>query len=185
MDVLEALKTRRTIRQYEPDFAIPKDQLEQIVNIALDSPTGRNSQGIDLVVCTNRAKLDETTKIAFDSWDETRRTNWLKRKDDYGVKNVVTCDASCIIYLVSNERADQQFLNIDAGIISMSIMAAARAFNLHTMCIGALLWGNKSGVEKSIGVKEGSLVMAVAIGKARENFKVSDKKRLCSARYIE
>ncbi|OHT04667.1 nitroreductase family protein [Tritrichomonas foetus] len=185
MDVIEALKTRRTVRQFEPDYTIPRDQLQQIVDVALISPTGRNLQGLDLVVCTNRQKLDEATKITFDSWPEDRRERWTNRKQDYGVKNVVTCDASCVIFLVSNERADEQFLNVDAGIVSMAIMAAAREFDLHTMCIGALLWGDKAGLEASLGIETGKLVMAVAIGKAKEGFKVSDKQQLAKARFIE
>lgn len=187
MDVLEALRSRRTVRQYEPDYTIPRDQLDKIINIALDSPTGRNLQEIDLVVCTNRQKLDEATKISFDSWDEARRSRWLNRKTDLGVTNVVTCDASCVVFLVFNEERcqDRQFAEIDSGIMLMSIMAAAREFGLQTMCLGALLWGNKAGLEKSLGIPEGHLLMAVAIGKPKADINLSEKKRLCSARYIE
>lgn len=187
MDVLEALHSRHTVRQYEPDYTIPRDQLEQMINVALDSPTGRNYQEIDLVVCTNRQKLDEATKISFDSWDEGRRSRWLNRKTDLGVKNVVTCDASCVVFLVLNEERcpDRQFAEIDSGIMLMSIMASAREFGLQTMCLGALLWGDKAGLEKSLGIPEGKLLMAVAIGKPKPDIKIADKKRLCSARYIE
>ena len=187
MDVLEALRTRRTVRQYEPDYTIPREQLDQIINVALDSPTGKNYQEIDLVVCTNRQKLDEATKISFDSWDEARRSRWLNRKSDLGVKNVVTCDASCVIFLVLNEERgqDRQFAEIDSGIMLMSIMAVAREFGLQTMCLGALLWGDKAGLEKSLGISEGKLLMAVAIGKPKQSINLADKKRLCSARYIE
>ena len=145
-----------------------------------------NHQGIDLLVCTNRAKIDEATMITFNSWDETKKARWNHRKEELGVKNVVSCDASCIIFLVKNERADPTFLDVDAGIMVMSILEAARHFGLQTMCLGALLWGNKPGLEKCLGIEEGKLVMAVAIGKPIEGeLKLVQKEQLCKATYIE
>lgn len=185
MNVIEALETRRTIREYDSEYKIPQDVLGKIVDVALDAPTGCNNQPIDLLVVTNRDTIDRATKITFDSWPEEKRNNWNKRKEQYGVKNVVSCDASCIIFLVSNERADQDFVQIDAGIISMAIMTAARNFDLHTMCLGALLWGNKAGLEECLGIPQGKMVMAVAVGKAKPNFQLKDKERICKATYIE
>ncbi|KAH0793994.1 nitroreductase family protein [Histomonas meleagridis] len=186
MDVLQAIETRRTVRQYQADYTIPKEDLQKIVDIALSSPTGMNAQGIDLVVCTNRAKIDEATMITFHSWDEAKQARWNNRKQDYGVKNVVSCDASCIVFLVKNERADPNYVEIDAGIMSMAIMEATRHFGLQTMCLGALLWGDKAGLEKCLGIEEGKMVMAVAIGKPIEGeLKLIDKKQLCKATYIE
>ena len=186
MDVFEALETRRTVRQYQPDYTIPKEDLQKIVDIALNSPSGMNLQGIDLLVCTNRDKIDEATMVIFKSWDETRQERWNNRKVEYGVKNVVSCDASCIIFLVKNERADPSFLEVDAGIMTMTIMEAARHFELQTMCLGALLWGDKPGLEKCLGIEEGNLIMAVAIGKPKdEPLKLAEKKQLCKATYIE
>ena len=184
MNVLDALNSRRTVRQYDATYTIPEDVLKQIVDCGLDSPTGCDMQGIDLVVVTDRAKIDEATGITFRSFDEARQERWNMRKQDYGVKNVVSCDASCVIFLVANERAGE-FVNVDAGIMTMAMMAAARNFDLHTMCLGALLWGDKAGLEKCIGAPEGKLVMALAIGKAKEGpLLLKDKERKCKATYI-
>lgn len=186
MNVLEALATRRTIRQYDPTYKIPKDILEKLVSVGLDSPTARDAQGIDLVVVTNPEKIEEVTKISFDSWDEDRRKGWSERVQTYGVKNVVSCDATCLFFFVNNGNAVPNYVGVDCGIMTMAIMAACREFNLHSMCIGAMTWGNKAGVEKAIGVPWGSLIMVLAVGKAREGQLIlKDKERKCHARFIE
>jgi nitroreductase len=187
MEVIEALKSRRTIRQYDTNYNIPDDIINQLINAALDSPTGRNAQEIDLVVLANRAKIDEAMKITFDSWPADQQARWNGRKAEYGIANVISCDAPAIFFFVENERsADVPWAPVDTGIMCQSLMAAARAFGLHSMCLGALRWGNKAGLEKYLGIAEGKMVMGLAIGKARDGpVKISDKKRLCKATYVE
>ena len=186
MEVLEAIKSRRTVRQYDPTYTIPDDILQQLIDIALDSPTGCNYQGIDLLVVTDRAKIDEATMITFNSWKESDREGWNHRKEQYGVKNVISCDAPAIFFFVKNENADNQFVQIDVGIMIGSLMHAARHFDYHTCCLGALLWGDKAGLEKCLGIPEGNLLMALAIGKcSTPNPKVSDKTRKCKATILK
>ena len=74
MDVLEAIQTRRSIRHFDPNYTIPKEDLHKIVDLTLLSPTAMNKQGIDLVVVTNRQKIDEATEILSDqSMQEHKR----------------------------------------------------------------------------------------------------------------
>ena len=161
MEVLEALQSRRSYRNFDPNYVIPKADLNKIIDIAIRSPTGRNLQGIDLVVVTDHKKIDEASKILFDSWGEELQKNFNSRKQDYGCNNVITCDASCLVLLVANERAEPLFQKIDAGIMCMSIMSSARAFNLDTLCLGCFFFGNTKGVEQYFGIEEGKLVMAI------------------------
>jgi nitroreductase len=187
MNAIDALKSRRTIRQYDATYTIPPEHLNQLIEIALDSPTGCNAQELDLVVLTNRAKIDAALKITFDSWPAEKRANWNKRKETYGVANVVSCDAPCIFFFVVNERAaDLPFADIDAGIMTMAVMAAARAFGYHTMCLGALQWGDKAGLEAFLGIPAGKLAMALAIGKPVDGpLIIAEKQRLAKARFID
>jgi hypothetical protein len=54
------------------------------------------------------------------------------------------------------------------------------------MCLGALLWGNKAGLEAFLGIPEGRLAMALAVGKPIDApLVLPDKKRLCKATFIE
>jgi len=56
MDALEAIKKRRSIRQYAGG-AIPKADLETIVDAGRLAPTGSNRQPWDFVVITDRAMI--------------------------------------------------------------------------------------------------------------------------------
>ena len=185
MNTIEALKQRRTIRSYEKDWVCPKDILETITNVALDSPTGCNCQGIDLVVITNKDKIKAIADATLNSFPKDKQEYFLTRKEEFGVENVITCDAPILYLLVSNERSIKDFVQIDAGIMVEHLLAAATNFGLGSMCIGALLWGNVEEIEKIAGLAKGSLVMAVSIGKPKENLKLPPKERICKATYIE
>jgi nitroreductase len=56
MDVLEAIRKRRSIRRYT-DEAIPRADLETIVDAGRLAPTGSNRQPWDFVVVTDRSMI--------------------------------------------------------------------------------------------------------------------------------
>jgi nitroreductase len=187
MDILEALRTRRTVRQFDPTYSIPRAHIDRLIEIALDAPTGGDKQELDILVVTDRSKIDAATKISFDSWPSERTDRWNGRRAQYGVSNVVSCDASALFFFVVNDRGvGLPFTDIDAGIKSMAVMIAARGFGYHTMCLGALQWGNKAGLEAFLGIPEGRMAMALAVGKPKEGELIlAEKKRLCKAIFIE
>ena len=51
---IEAIERRRTIRQYDPDYVIPKEIMDKIMNAAQLSPTACDFQGQDYIVVTNK-----------------------------------------------------------------------------------------------------------------------------------
>ena len=67
---LEALEKRRTVRNYDPDWQIPKEQMEKIMNAAQISPTACNYQGQDYIVVTNKEKLEQLEKIVMECLPE-------------------------------------------------------------------------------------------------------------------
>lgn len=68
MDTLEAIRKRRSIRRYTND-AIPKEDLETIVDAGRLAATGSNQQPWDFVIVTDRAMIVQF-KIAG-AWIET------------------------------------------------------------------------------------------------------------------
>ena len=56
MDALEAIQKRRSIRRYTDD-AIPKADLETIVDAARLAATGSNQQPWDFIIVTDRSML--------------------------------------------------------------------------------------------------------------------------------
>jgi nitroreductase len=180
-----ALLSRRTVRQYIPDYVIPKDVLEQVVNATLVSPTANNRQGIDLIVVTNKALITTLSDTIRETWPQQLKDGFASRPATYGVANVVTCDAPAVIFLVKNERTDEKFIAIDAGIVTQSILVAAKDLGLDTMCLGVFLWGQPEKVEAILKIPKGSLAMAVAIGKAKPNPILAQRVQLAKATYIE
>ena len=58
MDALEALRKRRSIRRYTDD-AIPKADLETIIDAGRLAATGSNRQPWDFVIVTDRAMIEQ------------------------------------------------------------------------------------------------------------------------------
>ena len=177
MTAMEAIEKRRTIRQYEPDYEIPKDILDKIIKAAQLSPTACDFQGQDYIVVTNKEKLEKLEKVVLDCLPENKfKEHFVGRKERHGVKNVVTCDAPCLILLVRNERADENWVKMDAGIASMSIMIAAQQFGIESMCMGVVAMDcTHEKCEELFGLKKGQMIVAVALGKPRGEIKLHEK----------
>ena len=132
--ILEALKHRRTIRNYDPDYQIPQEQLKEILNAAQIAPTSKDLQEVDFIVLRNKQKLDQIEELILKEFPEDIRQKFLERRKQYGVKNVITCDAPVVILLIRNERKEK-FVDVDGGIAAMSIIMAAQHFNIESMCL--------------------------------------------------
>lgn len=57
MDFVEVVKTRMSVRAYKPD-PVPKKVLERVIETALRSPSGSNTQPWDLAVVTGDKKKE-------------------------------------------------------------------------------------------------------------------------------
>ena len=183
---LAALERRRTIRNYDPNWQIPKDQMDKIMNAAQLSPTACNFQGQDYIVVTNKEKLAKLEKIIIDSLPEDNfKKHFVERKERHGVNNVVTCDAPCVVLIVKNERANEDWIKIDAGIACMSIIMAAQNFGIESMCLGVVAMNcTQDKCEELFGLKKGSLLLGVALGKPKGELKLHEKDIKSKVSYV-
>ncbi|MGA2259622.1 MAG: nitroreductase family protein, partial [Thermoguttaceae bacterium] len=62
MDVLETIRTRRSIRKYL-DKPVSKDVLQQVLTAAMSAPSACNAQPWQFVVLEDRKLLGEVPKI--------------------------------------------------------------------------------------------------------------------------
>ena len=105
-----------------------------------------------------------------------------ERRQIYGVKNVITCDAPVVILLIRNERKEK-FVDVDGGIAAMSIIMAAQHFNLESMCLGIITRFPK--VEEILGLQKDSLILGVALGKIKGNPVIKDKMIKSKISYLD
>lgn len=61
-DVLEIMKSRRSIRKYKPDM-VPKEIIEKIVEAGTYAPTALNMQGPIIIAVTNKELRDKLSKM--------------------------------------------------------------------------------------------------------------------------
>lgn len=186
MSVSQILRERRSCRQYVKGFEIPKEHLQEIMDAAIVSPTAMNFQGLDLKVCRYSDKVVEASRALMESWGSCGMyDNMNSRRESLGVVDPITCDANALFFLVKNERCKPDYMNIDAGIMSMAIMATAKSLGYETLPIGLILMGDASKYEELLHVGKGDIVMLVAVGKAAPEFTPGEKEILAKAELIE
>ena len=61
MDLIEAVKTRRSVRKYKLDV-VPREVLHEIINLAKWAPSDMNTQPWEITVATGKSR-DEIVKI--------------------------------------------------------------------------------------------------------------------------
>ncbi|KAH0793324.1 nitroreductase family protein [Histomonas meleagridis] len=179
--MVEALKTRRSIRNFDPNYELTKEELDTIVECALNSPSALNLQENDLIIIRNKELIQKIDNTVFSKLDNFFQERFLTRQKRYGVTNPVTYDCSALIMIVKNERSKEGYVQLDSGILAMSILTAAQAVGLGSVPIGVLV---RPDVEEIIGVEKGSLCLAIAIGKPKK-IEVDPKEVLRKVKYID
>lgn len=94
-EILEKMKTRRSIRKYKPEM-VPKDVLDKIIEAGTYAATGRNSQAPIIVAVTDKATRDKLSAI------NCKIGGWEEGFDPfYGapVVLIVLADKSCPTYV--------------------------------------------------------------------------------------
>ena len=144
MDALEAIRSRRNVRQFA-DRPIPGADLDAILDAAWRTPSSRNEQRWDFVVCTDRAQLEELALV----WS--------------GARHVATSAAT--VALISPETDDADLMGsieYDLGQATMSLMIAAAALSVGSAHAAAR---DQDQARKVLGFPEGKrLAWLVALG---------------------
>ena len=181
MLAVDALNHRRSIRNFDPSFVIPKEDLDKIIKASLNSPSAVNYQEHDLIVMTNKEKIAEIDKVCFPIVPQKFQEKFKMRQKEFGTINPITYDCSALILIVENERAEEKWSQVDAGILSMGIMIAAEGLGYGSVALGIIA---RPEIEKLLGIEK-KLILGVAIGKPKEKVNVHPKENLRKVKYIE
>jgi nitroreductase len=147
MDVLEAIKTRRSIRRFKKE-KIPPNLLKEVLEAARWAPSARNSQPWRFIII-----VDED----------------LKRR----VANATTAgkflaEAPLGIAVAVDTRATRHPAE-DGAAATMNILLAAHALGLGACWIGSYGSSYEGEVKKMLGIPEGwALLSVIALGYPNE-----------------
>lgn len=176
MKLGDALKQRRSVRDYQKGKEISQEQLSTILWAAvgindaksgrLTTPTAVNMQDIKVYVCDAKgvwlfnAKNNDLTKVT----DTDLRPSMTARQN-------FVMDAPLTLLLVSDQsardRQNERYGAMDAGYVSQDIYLACAAMGLKTVARAMM---NQEAVKKILKLKKGAMPMLnhpIAYGKQK------------------
>ena len=159
MDILEAIRRRRSIREYTAE-EVGREELLQIVEAGLWAPSGLNNQPWRFVIIRDAAVRGQLA-------EQTR----------YG--HIVTAAKALIaVYLDEEVMYDPVKDHQSAGACIQNMLLATEALGLGAVWLGQIL-KNKGEVNRILGLDDHLDLMAVvAIGHPLHRNQRSQRKRL-------
>ncbi|MBU5278185.1 nitroreductase family protein [Lactiplantibacillus plantarum] len=185
----DVMLKRQSVRKFQPDVKIPRDELMELLKEATTSPSACNLQSWHFVVCDddtgkkkahsvvmpfNFPQTDTCSAIIFVLGDTQ---SYLKYRDvwnkmcDEGRITPEKRDEVFQTFLPLYEHGDRDFLvkdsMIDASMVSMQLLLAARA---HGYEANPLAGYDAAKIAPTFGLDDKRYVpvMAIAIGKPAE-----------------
>lgn len=142
MDALEALKTRRAVREYEKK-PVPREILQDVVDCARLAASARNVQPWEFVVVTEPSRLQALAKAT-------------------GVNGPFIADAAaCVVVLCR----DTKYYLEDGSAATQNLIVAARAHGLGSCWVAGDKKPYAEEVRRLVGAPEGfKLIALVPLG---------------------
>ena len=137
MDVFEAIKTRRSIRKYNPN-SIPEEKLKTILEAARLAPSAGNRQPWRFVVVQDAERKKALAKAANNQ--------------------AFLADASAIVTAIGDPEISERWYEKDPMIAVEHMALAAAALSYGTCWIGAF---NEEEVKRLLNIPEGMRVIAL------------------------
>ena len=166
--ILEAIYNRSSIRSYKTT-PVTKEQLEELVNAALASPTARNMQSQQFSFLTDQNLMNELELATYDYFVQMKDENAVKLLDSRGKKIFYNAP---LFVAISNEK-ENNYGRIDAGIAVQSMAIAAKSMGLDSVILGfpAAAFASERGdyFRDKLHFPEGyDYMIGIAIGTALE-----------------
>lgn len=172
MNVIEAIKTRRSTRKFKAR-AVEMEKLQQVVEAGRFGPTGGNAQGNHFFVITNATALmmlKDMVQTAFakmelrdDLYKSLKNSIMLSQKGNYSF----SYNAPVLIVVANKKDYGNNMADVACAVENM--MLAANELDLGSCYINQLKWLNEDpsirGYLGTLGLKDDERVYAsVAIG---------------------
>lgn len=145
----DVIRARRTIRRFKKDLKVPKEVIEEILDVARWSPSGSNAQEWRFVVVTDE-KLLKALKMFSPGW-----------LGEAPAAIVVCADREWSYRVAGALGRDRMYL-VDVGIVVQTIALLAHAMGLGTNIIMSF---SQEAVSELLGVpRSWEVVVIVAVG---------------------
>ena len=145
MDAIEVLKTRRSIRHYQPGL-VAREVLEDIVDCGRLAATGRGEQPWEFVVATSKEAREKLASLATNG------------------KFIAEAGACIAVFC-----KDTTYYLEDGSAASQNLLLAAKAHGLGSCWVAGDKKSYAEDVARLLGVPEGhKLVSLIAIGHPAE-----------------
>lgn len=177
MDVIEAIKTRRSIRKYRPD-PIEEEKLQTVLEAARWAPSWANTQCWEFIV----VKQPETKMRLAETL-----TPWNRAFD--AVKNAPVVIVACAKHGLSGfwkgkpETDKENFYMFDVALALQNLTLAAHSLGLGSLHVGAF---DAKKAAEILGVPAGvSVIELVPLGYPLENPQAPGRRALKDFVYFE
>lgn len=177
MDTIEAIKQRRSIKNYDTNQEITDDEINQLLSLAILSPTSFNMQNWRFVIVKNPEIRKEIRSLA---WNQAQVTDaslllvicadlksWRKNPAQYW-KNTSKESQEFLVSAMGQFYKDNEELQRDeamrsCGIAAQTIMLAAKSMGYDS---NPMIGFDSQKVSKIINLPEDHVIsMLMAIGK--------------------
>ncbi|MDO9417349.1 nitroreductase family protein [Pararhizobium sp.] len=178
MNTLEAIKSRRSIKQFDPNFQMTSFEKEQLISLAMLSPTAFNVQNWRFVIVSDTNLRNKISKAAYgqpqvtdsslliilcadlEAWNKAPNRYWKnapKEAQDYVLPVMEG-------YYKNNPQVQRDEAMRSCGIAAQTLMLAAKSMG-YDSC--PMIGFDFNEVAKLIKLPEDHVIsMFVTIGKA-------------------
>lgn len=178
-ELLNAIKTRRTIRQFTGE-AVSKEIIEKIIEAGRLAPTGTNSQGTSYIVLQNT--IDECEKIAVKMFSKLL---------GFGQKIIPQLKSMKIDDNFFFKKAPLVILVLGSDKVSASLAAQNMAFMAEACGLGVLFSGFFTGcvkhsrkIKKILGLKNEEPVITLVIGHPAVKYRRTANRNSAVVKYL-
>lgn len=180
MDTIQAIKKRRAIKNYDPDHRMPEAEIEQLLNLAMQTPTAFNIQHWRFVLVRD---TEIRRQIRAAAWDQAQVTDaslliilcgkltaWSDSPDQYWV-NAPQPVQDFIVpaisqYYTGREQVQRDEVMRSCGLAGQTIMLAAKAMGYDSCPMDGFDFDE---VGRLINLPQDHLIsFMIAVGKATQ-----------------
>lgn len=156
MELFEAIKTRRSIRQYEDGFVVPFEDLKKIIEAGMYAPSAMRRMPWEFLIITDQILLDKIEKT-------------------HKYASFATSAGAMIAVCMDKEKEHSGMGVIDVSLASQNIMLAAHAMGYGTCYCGVYPERHEEFADLLQIPPHVDLIGLIAIGKPIETKPVPER----------